>query len=518
MYRDKKDKVQLSTPAHQRPGETFFHPAVQRMPDTANHIGPQTESYVGALPGKGQKLSAGERAFFEPRFGQDFSNVQLHTDTTANASAKDLGARAYTHGNDIVFASRQYQPDTESGNRLLAHELTHVVQQRSVQRKAIQRCPDPATDAKFDATATAMKATAEYGKLSPADKAVADKLVTDTKPKPNCIYYIDKLKLMMDTPLGTPAAATAVYTGATATAVTAEAKRVADPGEKLRLGLEEAAVKSAGRVYTTKAGKYGGGKFEIDGRDPNNIYVKIKILLEKRGTGTDPYVDSIKGMEDAIEKAASAMGYIVDIDFVTPAQAAADPNTFKIGVDPSQPEVATNWAGGGPTGYAHELHHILQFELDRYNYIDAHSDNSIMAIPTRLYWFGKELTKTPGYNNPQSIMASGSSPLDDDICNVAGLNVATCVKSREDTAKAFKEINKFVTYDEKILNCISKLQVKDPDTMMNILRELFRRMVGLPETKKKIVKRLDDAKDPLAIVFKKLKADQQTELRGILPP
>lgn len=65
----------------------------------------------------------------QPRLGHDFSNVRIHTGTFAAESARALNARAYTLGQDIAFGSGQYQPGTRSGRRLLAHELTHVVQQ-----------------------------------------------------------------------------------------------------------------------------------------------------------------------------------------------------------------------------------------------------------------------------------------------------------------------------------------------------------------------------------------------------
>ncbi len=61
--------------------------------------------------------------------GSDLSQVRLHTDARAAESAKALGARAYTLGRDVVFASGQYAPLHESGRRLLAHELAHVAQQ-----------------------------------------------------------------------------------------------------------------------------------------------------------------------------------------------------------------------------------------------------------------------------------------------------------------------------------------------------------------------------------------------------
>ncbi len=90
---------------------------------------PQTESYINSLGGKGSPLTTGERKFFQPHFGYDLSKVQLHTDGNADESAKNINALAYTHGNNIVFRAGQYQPGTESSNRLMAHELTHVVQQ-----------------------------------------------------------------------------------------------------------------------------------------------------------------------------------------------------------------------------------------------------------------------------------------------------------------------------------------------------------------------------------------------------
>jgi hypothetical protein len=65
----------------------------------------------------------------EGRFGHDFSQVRVHTDASADTSARAVRARAYTVGSDIVFRTGEYQPGTSGGERLLAHELTHVVQQ-----------------------------------------------------------------------------------------------------------------------------------------------------------------------------------------------------------------------------------------------------------------------------------------------------------------------------------------------------------------------------------------------------
>jgi hypothetical protein len=79
----------------------------------------------------GQSLNTASRSFFEHGFNQDFSHVRVHADAQAADTAAAMGARAYTVGPNIFFGAGRYQPDTITGKLLLAHELTHVVQQRS---------------------------------------------------------------------------------------------------------------------------------------------------------------------------------------------------------------------------------------------------------------------------------------------------------------------------------------------------------------------------------------------------
>ncbi|HEX8397448.1 MAG TPA: DUF4157 domain-containing protein [Pyrinomonadaceae bacterium] len=83
------------------------------------------------LRSSGQPLDQTTRAFFEPRFGHDFSKVRVHTDTLAGESAGAVNAAAYTVGRDIVFGRGHYAPNTVYGQQLMAHELTHVTQQRN---------------------------------------------------------------------------------------------------------------------------------------------------------------------------------------------------------------------------------------------------------------------------------------------------------------------------------------------------------------------------------------------------
>ncbi|HET9456387.1 MAG TPA: DUF4157 domain-containing protein [Candidatus Limnocylindrales bacterium] len=81
--------------------------------------------------GGGSPLDASTRADMEGRFGQSFADVRVHTDAKASQSAESVGANAYTVGSDIVFRSGQFDTASATGQRTLAHELTHVVQQRS---------------------------------------------------------------------------------------------------------------------------------------------------------------------------------------------------------------------------------------------------------------------------------------------------------------------------------------------------------------------------------------------------
>lgn len=79
--------------------------------------------------GGGEPLDAGTRAAMESHLGHDFGGVRVHTDAAASDSARAVNAQAYTVGNDIVFQSGRYDPASTAGQHMLAHELTHVVQQ-----------------------------------------------------------------------------------------------------------------------------------------------------------------------------------------------------------------------------------------------------------------------------------------------------------------------------------------------------------------------------------------------------
>ncbi|MCE8425218.1 MAG: DUF4157 domain-containing protein [Candidatus Methanoperedens sp.] len=96
-------------------------------------VTPQVEANINALRGSGQPLPESTRAVFEPRFSHDFSNVRVHTDAKAAELARAVNARAYTVGENVVFGAGQFNPTAYTGQRLLAHELAHVMQQNNSQ-------------------------------------------------------------------------------------------------------------------------------------------------------------------------------------------------------------------------------------------------------------------------------------------------------------------------------------------------------------------------------------------------
>jgi hypothetical protein len=108
--------------------------------EISSSSGYNTSRVEQALQSSGQPLQKDVQGFMEDRFGYDFSSVRIHNDSLAHQSSADINARAYTHQNQIVFGSGQYQPDTAGGKQLLAHELTHTIQQgATINRKVIQR-------------------------------------------------------------------------------------------------------------------------------------------------------------------------------------------------------------------------------------------------------------------------------------------------------------------------------------------------------------------------------------------
>jgi Domain of unknown function (DUF4157) len=140
-----------------------------------------TPKGVGAaLASPGRPLDPSARALLEPRFGHDFSQVRVHTDATAANSARSMNALAYTVGRDVVFGAGQYAPGTRAGQRLLAHELTHVLQQRAglaVQRQAVKAASTDDQREFVQETIHFLEQSAERFQLAKVDDATFDRVI-----------------------------------------------------------------------------------------------------------------------------------------------------------------------------------------------------------------------------------------------------------------------------------------------------------------------------------------------------
>lgn len=133
-----EDEMIQSTPApiHRQIEQDEEH-AIQSKsaPGPATPLPAAIPAAVQAIAAGGQPLGRAERAFFEPRFGRDLSSVRLHTDFSAARGAVGIGARAYTLRNHIAFAPGQFDPHSIEGRRLIAHELTHTLQQGTLAKR-----------------------------------------------------------------------------------------------------------------------------------------------------------------------------------------------------------------------------------------------------------------------------------------------------------------------------------------------------------------------------------------------
>lgn len=125
------DRIADRAPAHGQPASVEAAP-----PSLSNQ---EVQTVLAHSPGR--PLEKSSRAFFEPRMGRDFSDVRIHAGREASRAALALGADAFTIGRDIVFGEDQYAPESRAGRQLLAHELTHTVQQADTGTAQIQRKP-----------------------------------------------------------------------------------------------------------------------------------------------------------------------------------------------------------------------------------------------------------------------------------------------------------------------------------------------------------------------------------------
>ncbi|MFY0630375.1 MAG: DUF4157 domain-containing protein [Flavobacteriaceae bacterium] len=133
-----KDESAIQRKEQGKDKESTLKTAMQQMQSNQSF-----ESRLATSKGKGNKLDNNTQAEMESGFGADFSNVRVHTDSEATSMSQEIGAQAFTNGKDIYFNEGKYNPQSDTGKHLLAHELTHTIQQGASSSKDIQRIEMP---------------------------------------------------------------------------------------------------------------------------------------------------------------------------------------------------------------------------------------------------------------------------------------------------------------------------------------------------------------------------------------
>lgn len=143
---------------------------------------------LDVLAGPGRPIDPGTRAELATHLGHDFASVRVHDGAEAGAAASAIGALAYTVGTDIVFGAEQYRPGTSDGRRLLAHELTHVLQQQAGRVPSAGRPTVGASDSPLEREADRVADTVAAGgtiQRAPADEATRT-LSTASRAERSC--------------------------------------------------------------------------------------------------------------------------------------------------------------------------------------------------------------------------------------------------------------------------------------------------------------------------------------------
>lgn len=141
----------------------YMPPRIQRLGNqSATHHESAPESVDRVLSGTGKPLDSKIQKDMALRFGHDFSHVRIHSSALADQSAREINANAYTSGNNIVFAANRYAPGTSQGKHLLAHELTHVIQQsggstHDIHQDNIHKIHSPTTKQRHSGDHAALK-------------------------------------------------------------------------------------------------------------------------------------------------------------------------------------------------------------------------------------------------------------------------------------------------------------------------------------------------------------------------
>ncbi len=406
-------------------------PFIQAKSDNTPIVNNQTAQSIAYSKGSGSAMDSHTNSFMSSRFGKDFSDVKIHTGGEAVQLSRDVNAKAFTTGKDIYFNEGQYQPNTDRGKNLLAHELTHTIQQNHF--NVIQRACSAEDQVKYDEVAANIKTLPYYLNTPKHPKAIftpsqakqkADDIIAKAKGRDNCLYYIQFLQMLFSTAEEAPGEIGDTFRKIMTDSADAETERLKKEPDADR-NFEENATRDIKRTGRTIRNAKNNKIYYVDSSDINNIYVFIQVKLN----GNENDTRKVKQMEDGIEKAASISGYTVNLEFTEKSGA----DVFETDVDPTQWPTAGNWVMG-VDALAHELHHLLNLP-DRYNYIESHSENKKMFIANRIHWFTEEFNRTEDINKSNSLMGKGNLIMAEDVCKVINPNDAVaeadCITKRK---------------------------------------------------------------------------------------
>jgi len=186
--------IQRQTDEEERKREEEETLQLKKMQGNIPEVTPDLESRIQSVRGSGQPLPKSIRAFFESRFGYDFSQVRIHNDPEGAKLARALNAEAFTYGRDIYFGEGRYNLSTLTGKRLLAHELVHVVQQTLCNsRIELQRVVEDITQMSIDEDWA--RRLGDY-ELEQQIQIVRDQLMTCSYSSPECEVARTNLQIL----------------------------------------------------------------------------------------------------------------------------------------------------------------------------------------------------------------------------------------------------------------------------------------------------------------------------------
>lgn len=288
---------------------------------TTPAVSPQLESRIQTIRGGGQPLPDNTRTFFESRFGHDFGGIRVHTDSQAAETAGQLNAQAFTIGRNVFFGAGHYEPHTSKGQWLMAHELTHTIQQQpsqsiatnrnivqsrsnqqisrsaapiSIQRKVSGgKAPaSPAQDPAFMSAIGKVKATAKKQKHHPTAKSKADEAQAAVKPPTNDVSSKAAGKQVEQMDRQQPKAFDRkAFKSALLAKIAASAPKTLKEADNFKESGKVGALKGelTGQVSTSKQQSQGAIADKIKGDpDPSGIKSKDFTTLKPNNPGAAP--------------------------------------------------------------------------------------------------------------------------------------------------------------------------------------------------------------------------------------